>query len=334
MTDDIIDEALYGSSIFTDETTFFHGWVPPKLPHREKEIQTIAQNYRPLFTDAAQMGGVSANIAVIGSAGVGKSASVRYTVKTLVEKAKNQGINIYADYRNCWINRTRSAVLRGLLRDKFGISIRGFGSDEAVDVLIRRLSSEDAYMILILDEVSVLPQADVESFLHLTEEFGAKHRFSVIMISRPTEWQTVLISPEISQRISDVIYFRPYTRKMIFEILEYRASLAFKSTAYSEEILEMIADISASTQNIRHGIEILHRAGRIADRTDVSEIDPEMVRMARVSVYPEMRPEVLHDLIQHELYILLAITRILLAKSFTANQFVVLVGIRYRGCGK
>jgi len=81
----------------------------------------------------------------------------------------------------------------------------------------------------------------------------------------------------------------------------------------------MIADISASTQNIRHGIEILHRAGRIADRTDVSEIDPEMVRMARVSVYPEMRPEVLHDLIQHELYILLAVTRILLAKSFTAT---------------
>ncbi|MHA2364506.1 MAG: hypothetical protein ACXAC7_11160, partial [Candidatus Hodarchaeales archaeon] len=94
---------MFGSSIFTDETTLYHGWVPPKLPFREKEIQTIAQNYRPLFTDAASMGGVSANIAAVGTAGVGKSASVRYTIKELVNKAKSQGLNIYADYRNCWI---------------------------------------------------------------------------------------------------------------------------------------------------------------------------------------------------------------------------------------
>ncbi|MHA2365210.1 MAG: Cdc6/Cdc18 family protein, partial [Candidatus Hodarchaeales archaeon] len=229
----------------------------------------------------------------------------------------SQGLNIYADYRNCWINRTRNSVLRGLLRDKFGISIRGFGSEEAIDVLIRRLSSDDAYLILILDEVSVLPAEDIENFLHLTEEFGAKHRFSVIMISRPSEWN-ILISPEISQRISDVIHFKPYSRDEIREILEFRASLAFKSTAYSEELLEMISEISDNTQNIRHGIEILHRAGRIADRKNESEIDPEMVRMARASVYPEMRPEILHDLSSHELYILLGITRQLLGKSYTA----------------
>lgn len=318
MSNNIIDEAIFSSSVFKDETTLYHGYIPPQLPFREKQVTTIAQNYRPLFTEAITTGGVAANIAVVGSAGVGKSASVRFTIKGLVQSAKKQGLNIYADYRNCWINRTRSAVLRGLLRDKFGILIRGFGSEEAIDVLIRRLTSEDAYLILILDEVSVLTQDDIESFLHLTEEFGAKHRFSVVMISRSMEWN-VLISPEISQRISDVIHYEPYSREEMREILEYRASLAFHDMAVSPDLLEMVADISSSTQNLRHGIEILHRAGRIADRQNMSEVDPEMVRIARATVYPELRAEILHDLQNEELYILLGVTNRLLEKSFTAT---------------
>ncbi|MHA1992560.1 MAG: Cdc6/Cdc18 family protein [Candidatus Hodarchaeales archaeon] len=314
---DIIDEALFSSSIFVDETTLFHGFVPPKLPFRENEVSRIAQNFRPLFQKFDSNSGISANIGVIGSAGIGKTASVRYTIKKLIETAKSHKMNILADYRNCLVNRTGAAIFRGILRDVFGVNIRGFGNEEAIDILIRRLNSEDAYLILILDEVTSLPENDIEAFLHMTDEFGAHHRLFVILISRPTEWNMMLL-PEISQRISDVIKFEPYKTEEVKKILEYRADLALKSTAYNEDLLQMIAEISASTKNLRHGIEILHRAGRIADRMGVSEIDPEMIREAKVSVYPELRPEILYDLGKHELLALLGITRILLSKSYTA----------------
>jgi cell division control protein 6 len=314
---DIIDEALFSSSIFVDETTLFHGFVPPKLPFRENEVSRIAQNFRPLFQHSDSNSGISANIGVIGSAGIGKTASVRYTIKKLIETAKSHKMNVLADYRNCLVNRTGAAIFRGILRDVFGVNIRGFGNEEAIDILIRRLNSEDAYLILILDEVTSLPENDIEAFLHMTDEFGAHHRLFVILISRPTEWNMMLL-PEISQRISDVIKFEPYKLEELKNILEYRADLALKSTAYNEDLLQMIAEISASTKNLRHGIEILHRAGRIADRTGVSEIDPEMIREAKVSVYPELRPEILYDLSKHELLALLGITRFLLSKSYTA----------------
>ena len=314
MSRDLIDEALFSSSIFKDETTLFHGYVPPKLQFREKEITTIAQNFRPLFQESR---GVSANIGIIGGAGVGKTASVRYTVKKLVETAKTQKLGLLADYRNCLVNRTSSAILRGLLRDKFGVVSRGFGNEEAIDILIRRLNTDDAYLILILDEVAMLPYNDIEGFLHMTDEFGAHHRFFLILISRPTEWNTLLF-PEISQRISDVISYAPYTQEEVRAILHYRAELAFKPTAYTDDLLDMIAEISSKTQNIRHGIEILHRAGRIADRMNAQEIDPEMVREARSTVYPELRPEILLELKKHDLLSLLAITRYLLNKSVTA----------------
>jgi cell division control protein 6 len=316
----IIDEAIFSSSVFKNEPTLFHGYIPDQLLFREDKITTIAQNFRPLFSgsDSDSSSGLTANIAVVGTAGIGKSASVKFTVKGLVDSAKKRGLKVYGDYRNCWINRTRSAILRGLLRDKFEIPIRGFGDEEAIDVLIRRLTSEDAHLILILDEVYALKQADIESFLHLTDEFSAKHRFSVIMISRPSEWN-VLISPEITQRISDVIYYNPYTHKELTNILTYRSKLAFKDNAIDDDIIELVAQLSLTTNNLRHGIEILHRAGRIADRQNKTEISPEMIRSAQVSVYPELRAEFFSDLDDNEIFCLLAISRNLLDKSLTAT---------------
>ncbi len=318
MSKSIIDDAIFSNSVFKDEPTLFHGYIPEKLMFREDKITTIAQNFRPLFADSDSSTGLTANIAVVGTAGIGKSASVKFTVKGLVESAKKRGLKIYGDYRNCWINRTRSAILRGLLRDKFEISIRGFGDEEAIETLIRRLTSENAFLILILDEVYALKQADIESFLHLTDEFSAKHLFAVILISRPSEWN-LLISPEITQRISDVIYYDPYTHDQLFDILKFRATLAFKEGAIEDDIIDMIAQISLSTNNLRHGIEILHRSGRIADRQSKSEVTAEMVRSAQVSVYPELRAEFFSDLEDNEVFSLLAIARNLLDKSYTAT---------------
>lgn len=321
MNQSIIDKAIFSSSVFKDEPTLFHGYLPAKLMFREEQMTTIAQNYRPIFLDKGEDNGLTANIAVVGNAGIGKSASVKLIVKDIVQSAKKRGLNIYGDYRNCWINRTRSAILRGILRDKFDVSIRGFGDEEAIDVLIRRLKSNNAYLILILDEVYALLQDEIESFLHLTEEFRAGHRFSIVMISRPSEWN-VMISPEISQRISDVIYYQHYDQHQLIEILKYRAGLALKDEAYDDEIIELIAQISLSTNNLRHGLEILHRAGRIADRSNSSEIKPEMIRLAQSSVYPELKAEFLLDLDVHELYVLLGVARKLLEKSQAATSFI------------
>ena len=318
MSRSLIDDAIFSSSVFKDEPTLFHGYIPEKLLFREDKITTIAQNFRPLFTESDSSSGLTANIAVVGTAGIGKSASVKYTVKGLVDTAKKKGLKIYGDYRNCWINRTRSAILRGLLRDKFDISIRGFGDEEAIETLIRRLNSENAYLILILDEIHGLKQADIESFLHLTDEFSAKHRFSIILISRPSEWN-LLISPEITQRISDVINYNPYSQEELFKILKYRAGLAFKENAIDDDIIDMVAQVTLSTNNLRHGIEILHRAGRIADRQNKSELTAEMIRSAQASVYPELRSEFFADLEDTEILSLLGVARILLDKSYTAT---------------
>ena len=318
---DIIQDALFSSSVFKEggETTLNQAYIPDDLKFREDIIRRITQNFRPLFLmKNIGPGGFSVNIALTGPAGVGKTVSARFTMEKIHTMAEKHHIKLYTYYKNCWTTRTKTSVLRSFLRDNLSVASRGFSDEESTDILIRRLNSEQAYLVLILDEVSVLPQKDIRGFIHLPEEFGAEHRISLIMISRPTEWK-VTLSSMVSQRIADVIQFQPYALEETKKILDHRAHLAFKTTALSEDILEMIAEISDQTKNLRHGIEILYRAGRAADQKRLDELTPELVRKAKNDVFPELRADILEELKTHELFAALSIARRLHHKGITAT---------------
>lgn len=318
---DIIRDAVFSSSIFKEggEKTLNQAYIPEELKYREDDIRRLSQNFRPLFiTQNRGIEGFSTNVALTGPAGVGKTVTARYTVDHLRAMADRYHIKLYSDYKNCWTTRTKTSILRSYLRDQFGVASRGFSDEESTDILIRRLNSEQAYLVLILDEVSVLPQKDIRGFIHLPEEFGAEHRISLIMISRPTEWK-VTLSSMVSQRIADVIQFHTYSLDETKKILDYRARLALKTTALAEDILEMVAEIADQTKNLRHGIEILYRAGRAADQQRLDELTPELIRKAKNDVFPELRADILEELKTHELFAALSIARRLHHKGITAT---------------
>ena len=318
---DIIKDALFSSSVFKErgERTLDQSFIPDTLNFREDHIRRISQNFRELFADkGGGIEGFSTNIALTGSAGIGKTVTSRYTVERLQAMAEKYRVKVYIDYKNCWTTRTKTSILRSILRDQFGVASRGFSDEESTDILIRRLNSEQAYLILILDEVSVLQQKDIRGFIHLPEEFGLSHRISLIMISRPTEWK-VALSSIVSQRIADVIHFDPYNYEETRKILEYRANLAFKSHVLSDDIIDMVAEISHQTRNLRHGIETLYRSGRAADQKRIDEISPELIRRAKNDVYPEMRADILEELNPHELFAALSVARRLHHKGITAT---------------
>ncbi len=318
---DIIRDAVFSSSIFKEggEKTLNQAYIPEELKYREDDIRRLSQNFRPLFlTENRGIEGFSTNVALTGPAGVGKTVTARYTVDHLRNMANRYHIKLYTDYKNCWTTRTKTSILRSFLRDQFGVASRGFSDEESTDILIRRLNSEQAYLVLILDEVSVLPQKDIRGFIHLPEEFGAEHRISLIMISRPTEWK-VTLSSMVSQRIADVIQFPTYSLEETEKILDYRAHMAFKTTALSEDILKMVAEIADQTKNLRHGIEILYRSGRAADQQRFDELTPDLIRKAKNDVFPELRADILEELKTHELFAALSIARRLHHKGITAT---------------
>ncbi len=321
---DAFERGLYSGSVFQEagERSLSPSFVPDVLKFRDQELHSIAQNFRPLFRSEPQkwqLEPFSTNIALTGPAGVGKTSIIRYSGTRIKKAAEKANLRVYVYYRNCWSARSRIAIIRSLLRDEFDVSARGFSEEETTHILMTRLNSEDAHIILILDEASILPRNDLQGFLHLEEEFGGRHRVSVIMASRPSEWKYV-VSPGMVQRINDLIELKPYSLEEMYEILQYRAKLAFRDGSISSDVVEMVAEIAHETLNLRHGIEILYRAGMSADLHQLNEITPELIREAKAIVYPELRSEMLDELATHELLTLLGIARRLVHKNETATS--------------
>ena len=210
-------KVLIKSSIFKEggEKTLSQAFIPEELKHRKEHIRRLSEFFQPLFLPENRgRKGFSVNVALTGPSGVGKTVTARFTVDLLRSMADRNQIRLFTDYKNCWTTRTKTSILRSFLRDQFGVASRGFSDEEATKTLIQRLNSEQAYLILILDEMSVLPSKDIRGFIQLPEEFGTEHRISLIMISRTTEWK-VILSSMVSMRIADEIQFQPHSLEEI-----------------------------------------------------------------------------------------------------------------------
>ena len=316
MSDDMVDEFLFDKSVFKDETTLFPEYIPDKLPSREKEIQRLAGNFRPLF--AKEGSSFSVNVAVVGRAGVGKTATVKYFGDRIEKVAAKKGMSVVFQYYNCHTHRKKTSILRHLLTERYNISARGFSDEEILEMLIKRLEKADSRLIIALDEANILSSEEILSIIHAPEFFGGRSRISTILIARPTEYATLLDAP-LSGHIHDQIDFSGYNMDSLLEIFQYRVDLAFYPGAISSDIIAMTAEIASQTKNARHGIEIMLRAGKKADYEKSDHITPEMVRSVKNSVYPELRHDVLIDLKEHELLSLLSIARKLASQKATAT---------------
>ncbi len=313
---DYVENAMFGKSIFKNESTLYPEYVPPELPTREEEIARLAKNFRSLL---GKEGSFSVNVAIIGHAGVGKTNLCKYTMKRFEEAANSRNINVKFLYYNCHSFRSKTAILRNILSEHFRIQSRGFSDEEILDMLVKRLTRENIRLIIGLDEANMLNSEDILSIFHAGEYFGSEQSMiSTIIISRQIEWRSLLNVP-LSGHIHDQIDVAGYQREKLLTILEYRAGMAIYPTAYTDETLSFIADICSSSQNARHGLEILYRSGKLSDLKNENFIDPEYIRAAKADVYPELRRDVFEELRIQELMAALGIARKLAVKGVTST---------------
>jgi len=303
------EEELERPSVFRDAGKLSPDYVPPVLVHRDEEFRWLVRVFRPLVENR-----MSQRALITGSVGVGKTAIVRRFGADLEATAKGRGLNLSYLHINCRKDRSYFSVVSKIHHHyNPRWPHHGLAPEKLLDQVATYMKTHDAYLVIGLDETDYYVKLNgpdlIYALTRMWEEAGQPNRISLIAIAKDREFLSALDLPTQSTFMHNVLELSRYTAKQLRDILSQRVSEAFKVGAVEEESLGLIADIASATGDARFALELLWRAGLIADGRSESTVAPEHVREAKAEVYPVVKREVLRELLPHEKIVLLSLCR-------------------------
>jgi cell division control protein 6 len=192
---------------------------------------------------------------------------------------------------------------------------RGYSAQELLQALMQILDEKKAYVILTLDELDALIQAEGSDALYSLTRVQEDHaktvqRISLIGILRETTLLNKLDSSTRSTLQNNIIQMDDYSKAQLLDILNDRVATAFYDNAIYPETLDLVAESAAlHGGDARYAIELLWRAGKYADTENSRLVQPEHVRKASESVYPIVRKDSISQLNLHQKLFLLGVAR-------------------------
>jgi len=303
MFGEIFDRELRRGSVFLDPSKLSPDYLPERLPCREEEFGRLVSLFRPMLE-----GGMPCRVLITGRVGVGKTAlSRRFGLEA---EGRGKGVRLSRLYLNCRGRTPYSLLLEAVRKFLPGWPERGVGRGELLSLLVEHLRHHGLHLLLILDEVDYLVLRHGPDLLYSLSRTGeTASRISLLSISRDRRFLAELDEPTRATFLGHHLELPPYTREQLEEILRARREEAFRRGALPDESLALAAEMASRRGDARMGIELLLRAGMLADARGSRTVLPEHLREARASLYPELRREVLSELSPHELLLLLAAAR-------------------------
>jgi cell division control protein 6 len=305
----ILEEELRRETVFRDAGKLLPDYVPPILVHRDKEFRWLSQVFRPLVENRA-----SQRALIMGSVGVGKTVLALKFGSELGAVARGRRMELDYLHINCRKDKTLYSIYVKLLQHyNPRWPYHGLGPEKLLKDVMTHLNSHDKYLLLTLDEIDYFIQLNGPDVLYaltrMEEEVGGKNRISLITIARDQAFLYRLDAATQSTFMHNVLKLPKYTARQLADIMEQRVGEAFKPGAVDPETTELIADISARWGDARLALELLWRAGMVADREGSDVVLPEHAREAKAEVHPEIKKEVLRNLRLQEKLLLLAVAR-------------------------
>ena len=241
-------------SVFKDESVFSPDYIPDSILFRDAEIKSISLALAPILK-----GGMPSNILLYGPPGTGKTTVARYVADELSKSSNSVKIS----FVNCWQHRSRVAVLHKV-GSEIGMLLprRGIAADEMLDELAEFLSKNNFSLVVFLDEVDAVDSNVLYDLVRFRQNYG--QTIALVLITNQASFMSSIDSRILSSLMHEEIEFAPYDFDSARAILEQRAKLGFVS--YDNPILDVVAEHSVNRSDIRFGISVLYKAGKLADK--------------------------------------------------------------------
>jgi cell division control protein 6 len=301
-------------SVFKDESKLDINYVPSRLPHRDAQLSLLDQFFRSVVETP---GKTAQRVLITGNIGTGKTVLSQHFGLQIIREAREKGVNLHFVHVNCRECKGSLFMILHQVISRFHPNFprRGYSSTEILQMLIQVLDAENAFIILVLDELDALIRNEGSDPLYNLSRIqegrlNAPQRLSLICILRETEYLDLLDPSTKSTLQRNIISLEEYSKSQLRDILNDRADMAFKQNAVSPSVLDFITELASSERgDARYAIELLWRAGKYADTLQLPIVSPENVRAAAASVYPVVRKDEVFSLGFHEKLFLLGIAR-------------------------
>jgi len=308
------------SLVFRDRGKLSPRYIPERLPHREKQLESILSIYRPCLEN---VGGAHLQpVQLIGGVGAGKTCTAMRFGSILEAEASKRHVNLKHVYVNGRVDgANRYTIYRRILEEACPqVSSRGLSPEEMLVQMVKQLRLEKKYVIITFDEVDHFIKRSNEHVVYdltrLNEVSPGEpcNFLGVLFIARDPSYRNLLDPAEASTLGLFSINFPKYNAGQIMDIIAERVELAFKPGAVSDEVLEFVSDVAAkppANGDARFALDLLLYAGNLAENMGCERVQPDHVRRVYGEICPGISSADASSLSRNERLVLLGLARAL-----------------------
>jgi cell division control protein 6 len=255
--------------IFKNKTVLQTNFTPSTIPHRDEQIQQIAQILAPCLRMEKP-----SNLFIYGKTGTGKTVSIHFVRNQIMTVAKEKNIPIKIFYINCKLKKTADTEYRLIAQiiREFGTEIppTGLPTDEVYKIFYNLVNKEKQLLVIILDEIDQLVKKTGDEILYNLTRINSdlkESQISIIGISNDLIFRDSLDPRVISSLSEEEAIFPPYNALQIQDILKGRSKKAFNKNTIEAGVIEKCAAYAAREHgDARRALELLRVSAELAER--------------------------------------------------------------------
>jgi cell division control protein 6 len=165
------------------------------------------------------------------------------------------------------------------------VPMTGWPTDRVYKYFFEAVDSRERVVIIMLDEIDKLVEKSGDDTLYNLSRMNSdlqNSRVSIMGISNDLKF-TEFLDPRVKSSLGEEeIVFPPYDANHLQDILEQRATTAFKSEVLADEVIPLCAAFAAQEHgDARRALDLLRTAGEIAERSSANVVQEDHVRKAQ-----------------------------------------------------
>ncbi len=201
------------------------------------------------------------------------------------------------------------------------VPMTGWPTDRVYSSFFEAVDYRERVVVIMLDEIDKLVEKSGDDTLYNLSRMNSElehSRVSIIGISNDLKF-TDFLDPRVKSSLGEEeIVFPPYDANQLRDILTHRASVAFKDSALTDDVIPLCAAFAAQEHgDARRALDLLRTAGELAERDSTDHVEEDHVRQAQEKIEIDRVVEVVRTLPQQSKLVLFAI--ILLEKQGVHN---------------